>query len=363
VSSRGMSLNFRVVALLGVLGLCSCSLAAAGGPLATALARNAVDAPLRAAEGVVEAVRQTVIAPQVSGAIVQLLVKPGDAVKAGQVLVRIDARAAERGAVASAAEAQAARATWDIAQKDYERQRQLQARQFISQSALDRAEAQLKSARAQTEAQLAQAAVGRTQSGYFTLTAPYSGVVAEVPVTQGDMALPGRALMTLYDPAALRVTATVPQSVATRLRRDQPVKLELPGLLEAHRWQTSRSVTVLPTADTTTHTMQVRLDLPVGLTGVTPGMFARAWLPEADDGAERSQSGVLSLAHRRILVPASAVFRRAEFSAVYVVDAQGRPSLRLVRTGRALGGDIEVLSGLAVGERVALEPLAAAQVR
>lgn len=350
--SRGISSKIRAVAALGLFG---CSLATAVGPLASAPARNEVEAPLRAAEGVVEALRQTIIAPQVSGAIVQLLVKPGDTIKAGQVLARIDARAAASGAAASAAEAQAARATWDIAQKDYERQRQLHARQFISQAALDRAEAQLKSARAQTEAQLAQADVTRTQSGFYVLTAPYNGVVAEVPVTQGDMAQPGKAIMTVYDPSALRVTANVPQGAAVRLQPTQPVKLELPGLAEAQRWQTSRSVTVLPTADATTHTVQVRIELPAGLAGATPGMFARVWLPEAAQATEHTQV--------RILVPASAVFRRAEFSAVYVVDAQGRPTLRLVRTGRAIGNETEVLSGLAAGERVALDPAAAAQMK
>ncbi len=339
-------------ALLCLLGY---SLGALGAPLASAPARNAAEAPLRAAEGVVEAVRQSVIAPQVSGAIVQLLVKAGDTIKAGQVLARIDARAAASGAAASVAEAQAARATLDIAQKDYDRQRQLQARQFISQAALDRSEAQLKSARAQTEAQLAQADVTRTQSGFYVLTAPYSGVVAEVPATQGDMAQPGKAIMTVYDPSALRVTANVPQGAAVRLQPNQPVKLELPSLPEAQRWQTSRSIIVFPTADATTHTVQVRIDLPAGLAGVTPGMFARVWLPELDEGAGRAQA--------RILVAASAVFRRAEFNAVYVVDAQGRPMLRLVRTGRAIGNDIEVLSGLAAGEQVALDPAAAAQMK
>ena len=57
----------------------------------------------------------------------------------------------------------------------------------------------------------------RTQTGFYVVRAPFAGVVSEVPVQLGDMAMPGRPLVTVYDPAALRVTAAVPQSVAQRL--------------------------------------------------------------------------------------------------------------------------------------------------
>ncbi len=97
-------------------------------------------------DGVVEAVRQTVVAAQVAGAVVALAVKAGDKVKAGQVLVRLDARAAEQNAAASAAQVQAARAALDAATRDYERQKQLFEKNYISQAALDQAEAQYKTA-------------------------------------------------------------------------------------------------------------------------------------------------------------------------------------------------------------------------
>ena len=304
-------------------------------------------------DGVVEAVRQTVIASQVPGAVLALTVKAGDSVKAGQVLARLDARVAQQNAAAGDAQVRAARAEQELATREVERQRQLFAKQYISQAALERAEAQFKATDAQVAAQLAQAGAARTQSGYYVLSAPYAGVIAEVSVVQGDMALPGRALMTLYDPAALRVTAPLPQASAARLSAAdaaRTTRIEVPGLAAARANQMPTRISVLPTADPATHTVPVRFDLPAG-SGATPGMFARVWLPLAGSG------------DARIYIPSTSLVRRAEMNGVYVLDAAGKPLLRQVRLGRVSGESVEVLAGVAIGERVVLDPQAAARVR
>ena len=180
--------------------------------------------------------RQTVVAAQVSGAVVALEVKAGDVVKAGQVLARIDARAAEQNVAASDAQVQSARATLDVATKDFERQKQLFEKNYISQAALERAEAQFKATQAQVAAQLAQAGAARTQSGFFVVKAPYAGVVAEVPVALGDMAMPGRAAADAVRPGALRVTAAVPQTDIARIAPGKPAKIEFPGLPADRQW-------------------------------------------------------------------------------------------------------------------------------
>lgn len=306
-------------------------------------------------DGVVEAVRQTVVAAQVPGAVVQLDVKAGDRVRAGQVLLRLDARAADQGAAASDAQVQAARASLDLAGKDFERQKQLFQQNFISRASLERAESEFKATQAQVNAQVAQSGAARTQSGFYIVRAPFAGVVAEVPVSLGDMAMPGRALLTLYDPAALRVTASVPQTVAAQLSTDQRPRLELPGLPAARIWVTPVGVQLLPTVDPGTHTVQLRADLPAGLADVAPGMFARVWLalPSAQSGAGSAP----------VSVAAAAIVRRAEMTGLYVLDANGKPVLRQVRLGPVRGDQVEVLSGLMPGERVVTDPQAAARVR
>jgi multidrug efflux system membrane fusion protein len=339
--------------LATALALAATGLATAE-PLASVSARSATGGASASYDGVVEALRQTVIAAQVSGAVVQLDVKAGDRVKAGQLLLRIDARAAEQASAASDAQVRAAKAAAEVATKEYERQQRLQADNFISAAALDRARAEYQAALAQAQAQAAQAGAVRTQSGFYVVRAPYAGLVSEVAVTLGDMALPGRALVTLYDPAALRVTAPVPQSVATRVQGNaaDAVRVELPGLPAAQQTQTPRRVEVLPAADAATHTQTVRAELAPGLAGALPGQFARLWLP----GAAGERNG-------GIWVPASALVRRAEMSGVYVLDAQGRALLRQVRIGRRQGDEVELLSGVAAGERIATDPQAAARTR
>jgi RND family efflux transporter MFP subunit len=302
-------------------------------------------------DGVVEAVRQTVLAAQVAGAVVALDVKVGDPVKAGQVLVRIDARAADQNAAAGDAQVQAARASLEMATKELDRQKQLFQKNYISQAALERAESQFRSSRAQVAAQLAQAGATRTQSGFYIVKAPYAGIVSELPVTLGDMALPGKPLLTLYDPAALRVTVALPQSAAAGLAADAPIKVEVPGLPAGRAWIVPTRVVALPTVDPGTHTVQLRLDLPSATAGLAPGLFARAWLPASGEG------------RMRLDVPVEAVVRRAEMTGLYVVGADGRPQLRQVRLGPTQSGSVEVLSGVSAGERVALDPQAAARIR
>ncbi len=320
-------------------------------------AQAAASAAASAFDGVVEAVRQTVVAAQVSGAVVQLDAKVGDRVKAGQVLLRIDARAADQNAAAGDAQVQAGRAALELASKDFERQKQLFQKSFISQAALERAESEFKSTQAQAHAQLAQAGAARTQSGFYVVRAPFDGVIAEVPVSLGDMAMPGRPLLTLYDPAALRVTAAVPQSIAAQTVAGLAPRIELPGLPAASAWLTPAQVQLLPTVDPATHTVQLRADLPAGMTGVSPGMFARLWLP-----LPRTQGGA-GLDAVPLSVPLKAIVRRAEMTGLYVLDPSGKPVLRQVRLGRALGDRVEILSGLMAGERVVSDPQAAARTR
>ena len=326
--------------------------------LATAAVQSARAGGTTGYDGVVEAVRQTVVAAQVAGAVTALDVKAGDRVQAGQVLARIDARAANQNMVAGDAQVRAADAALDMAAKDYDRQQQLFGKNYISQAALERAEAQFKAAQAQVAAQRAQAGATRTQSGFFVVKAPYAGIVSDVPISLGDMAMPGRALLTLYDPLALRVSVAVPQSVPLDVAgtagsgATTQIKVQFPGVPGAREWAVASRVSLLPNADPGTHTQQLRLDLPAGLAGLSPGRFARVWLPASGEGRDAG-----------LYAPVAAVVRRAEMTAVYVVDAAGRPVLRQVRLGAASGDVIEILSGVSAGERVALDPQAAARVR
>jgi RND family efflux transporter MFP subunit len=293
-------------------------------------------------------VRQATLAAQVAGAIVRIGVQVGDRVRAGQELLRIDAHAAALVVQSNASQVDAARANLAVAAKEFERQQQLVQQQYISPAALERSQAQFQSAQALVQSLQAQTNVVQTQQGFYVISAPFSGIVSELTVALGDMAMPGRPLVTLYDPSQLRVTAAVPHSAMPASL--DGAQLEWPANGQGKTMVPVRSITVLPQIDAATHSAQIRFPLPA-VSGALPGSFVRVWLPAP-------RAPMTSAA--RVFVPASAVLRRAELTAVYLLDAQGHPTLRQVRVGRSQGQQVEVLSGLRAGERVATDPQAAA---
>ena len=296
------------------------------------------------AEAVIEAVRQSTVAAQVAGRIIDLRFDVGDFVKKGDVIVRIDERAAAQAQEASEAQVRQAEAELRNARVQYERSKQLVAQKFLSEAALDKAESDYKAAQERMTALLAGASLAATERGFATVVAPYSGVVSARHVELGEMATPGKPLMTGFDPATLRVTATVPQAQIGAIQASGKARVEIPSV---GKWIEARRVTIVPSADPRTHTTQVRLELPADVRGVYPGIYARAHFVVGREP--------------RLLVPRAAVVRRSEVVAAYVVGGDGSVQLRQIRLGTA--GDetsVEVLAGLRPGERVALEPLKAA---
>ena len=281
------------------------------------------------AEAIVEAVRQATIAAQVQGRVIEARFDAGSRVKAGQVLMRIDEREAvqaQAGAQARLVDARAA----------FERSKSLLAQKFISPAAVDRAEADYQAA-------AASAGQARTVTGFATIRAPFAGIVAQRHTELGEMAEPGKPLITVFAPNSLRVIASIPQHKLAAVRQALRARIEFP---ETGKWVDALSVEVLPTADAQTHVVRARAYLPDRLPGIIPGMFVRAHF-------------VVGKA-RKLQLPAAAVLRRGELTGVYVIDEKALPHLRQVRLGEASsGGDIEVLAGLDAGEKVALDPVKA----
>ena len=320
--------------VFGVLALASLdSPPAQAETLATLVVQpHAVDRTLPV-EANVEAVAQTTLTAQVSGRVVEMRVDAGQSVRKGDLLLRIDAR--EAGEVVAGASAQLINA-----RANYERLANLRRQNFVSAAALDKAKADLDAA----QATRGQASVS---VAHASVSAPFAGVVAQRLIEQGDTATPGRPLLSLYDPAGLRVTASIPQYQLPQVRNVRQARVEFP---ELGLWVDATSLALLPTADAATHVSQIRVGLPAQLKDVIPGMFARVHFVTGQA--------------QRLTVPASALVRRGEVAAVYVQNAAGVSppwSLRQLRLGEKLGGgEVEVLAGLSSGERVVVDPVRAA---
>ncbi len=327
---------------LFLMFLCLPALARAALPFATApVEYRPVDAGY-AAEAVVEAGRQSTIAAQVAGRILELKWDAGDAVRQGQVLVRIDDSEARPNIAGNQAQVAQAQANLVNAQAQYERTQKLVAKKFISQSALDQSRAAYDAAQAQVAAARAGVAQASATRNFSTIAAPFSGLISARLAQAGEMASLGRELLTLFDPATLRVVASIPQDRLDEVRKSGHASVEIPSL---GRWVEASSVTVLPEADSRTHISRVRLELPKNTVGIYPGMFVRAHFATGQA--------------KKLLVPVAAIVRRSEVTGVYVVD-QGKLQFRQVRLGEVSGSAVvEVLSGLTTGEQVVTEPVKA----
>jgi RND family efflux transporter MFP subunit len=259
------------------------------------------------------------------------------------VIVRIDPTEVNQAYAASQAQIAQAEATLRNAKAQFERTQRLVERKFVSDAALDKAQADYLAAQAQRAAAEAGGGQAAATRSYASVIAPYSGVVSARHVELGEIAVPGKPLMTGFDPGELRVTASLPQFQLDTVRKFARASVEFPALNK--RIEASR-MTILPAADSQTHTTQVRLDLPAGIEGLYPGMFARAYFAIGRV--------------KKLLIPASAVALRSEVAGAYVVGENGDIRFRQLRLGEpAGGGEVEVLAGLAPGEKLALDPVAA----
>lgn len=299
-------------------------------------------------DGALQAVQQSTVAAQVPGNVMALTVKAGDRVRRGQALARIDERDVQ--AAFARADAGVAQADAELrnARVNAERTRDLRAQGFVSQAALDTADTQLKAAQAglrQAEAARSQAALAR---GFAQVTAPFDAVVLATHVEPGDLAAPGRPLATVYVPGRLRAVAQVPASRSAAARGAGRVEVQLPD----GRWIEPGTRTELPGADAVSQTVEWRFELPAAASaGLVPGAAVRVRFSGAPAAAAAGPA-------TRLAVPASAVLRRGELTAVYA--AQGAAwLLKPVRLGSQQGDSVEVLAGLKAGERIALDPVRA----
>ena len=303
-------------------------------------------AGVHVADASIQAVRQSVVSAQVSGRVIELAVRAGDAVRAGQLVARIDDRELGAAEAASRAATLEAQANLARAELDYRRAQELAKRNFVSTAALDQAENQVKALRARVESLRASSEAAGAARSHAVLMAPYDGLVASTQVEVGDMAMPGKPVVTLFEPGKLRAVAYVPEAPMEEIRAG--LGTNRPEIELAGQTLVGTQATVLPAADPATRTTEIRVDLPASVQAM-PGQFARARFAL---GAAQSVS--------RLAIPAAAVLRRGELTAVYVRTAEGRFQQRQVRLGEALPeGRVEVLAGLKAGENVALEPVKA----
>jgi RND family efflux transporter MFP subunit len=309
-------------------------------------------------DAVVEAVNHSTVSSRISAQVIEINFDVNDVVPKGAVIMKFEAaefkaRVAqiEANILADKAQGHEAVARQKEARSEAKRVKSLYARKLISQAALDAANANLSAAnarvqaiQAQSKSRQAQLAEAKVQLSYTQIIAPYSGVVTERFIELGEMVSPGQHLMTGVSLAHLRAVVNVPQYLLSDIQ-----SAVNPEFIFDDRVIKGEKVTIIPHADSASHSFLIRVDFPEAVKNIYPGSFGKLYFPT---GAEQVR-----------VVPQSTLVQRSEVAGVYVLTDDQPLIFRQIRLGRLLEGNYrEVLAGLSVGEKIASDPLEAAQL-
>jgi multidrug efflux pump subunit AcrA (membrane-fusion protein) len=332
------------------------------------------------AVGTVRSTQQSVVSSRLVARVVAVHVRAGERVKAGQVLVELDdadvqaqlhkAQAGrreaqygpeevERAIQAAARAVEAAQAQEDVAAATFRRYQVLRERRAVAPQEYDEITAKYKAATAtvarareeqaalrakqhQVVERLAQAKAEVAQAqallDYTRLRASIPGTVVAKPVEVGNLVSPGVSLCTI-EAERYRFEATVQESDIQKIHTGQQATVSLDALGTD---LTASVVEMVPAADPLSRTFTVKLDLPAA-PGLSSGLYGKARFSVGQRQA--------------LLLPQQALVERGQLQGVFVVEPDHIARLRLVKTGKSVGDQVEILSGLHVGERTIVEGL------
>jgi RND family efflux transporter MFP subunit len=313
------------------------------------------------AVGTVRARVAATVSAKVMGYVREVQVDAGDRVHAGQSLITIDSRDLDAGLRRSQAglnEAKsamsevdsaisAAGAQLELAQATFRRMTDLHDKNSITEQEFDEASARLRMAEANVEMaqskksqltekiQQAQEAVASAEimKSYAEITAPFEGTVTNKMVEPGNLTAPGAPLLTIEQAGSYRLEARVEESRLPSIRTGDEVEVELDALSET---LTARVSEIVPAVDASSRAFLVRINLP-NRPNLRSGLFGRARFATGEQSA--------------VVVPEDAVVSRGQVRLVYAIEG-GHARGRLVTLGQTRDGMVEVLSGLAGGERI-----------
>ncbi len=317
--------------------------------------------------GTVSPRSSAVVSAQVMGEIRKVMVDEGDIIKKGDLLATIEDRqisARFRQATAGLREAvqgeQTARAglggaeaSAGLAEATYKRFKSLMDNQSVSRQKFDEVEAHYTQALAALNQAKSMAAAARERTSQAkealaaaesvlkdtTLTAPYDGKVTARLVDPGDLAAPGTPLLKIEETGIQKVHFVVPESQIQRIGLTDSVSVIIPSV-KADPVR-GKVIAIDPSADPSTRSFRVKVALDP-LPGLRSGIFARVLLPTED--------AVM------LLIPKTAVVAQGQLTAVFLVGPGNIARFRIIRLGRPIGDDLEVVSGLQTGDRYVIRP-------
>lgn len=343
--SYAVARNVILVALLTGIAACNRGTAAESdstavtpmtiGPENIAVVVNGSLSSGPAISGALMPEREAMVRAQVGGSVLETYAEQGQAVRAGQVLARIDGGGLQEAFLSARAGLTSARNNADIAQRELARSQKLLAAGAIAERDIEQTRRSAVAATAALADARARLSMAQKQVGNTTLTAPISGVVSDRQASAGDVLQPGGAMFTIVDPSSMRLEAAVPAEYLSQVRIGNPVSFTVTGYPD--REFVGRVARINPTADPATRQVKIFISIPNTAGTLVGGLYA---------------NGRLSSAVRTgLTVPVSAIDGRSSVPGVLRLK-QGKVERTPVQLGlRDEGADkIEIISGVQAGD-------------
>jgi len=290
--------------------------------------------------GMVSAKQTAVISTKVMGYIEKISVKPGDVVKRGQTLVVInssDLKAKEAQAQAMVTEAEAVQKD---AQRDYQRFKTLYEQESVSDKELENVTLRYTSAKAHVQMARQGLKDVRSQLAYTNVKAPFSGVVTQRTIDEGNLANPGMPLLCVEQSGDMNVTASVPENYVTSIHVGDQVKIDVKSVSMMINGTVSE---LSPSATMTGGQYGLKISISQkDKAKLRAGMYAGIHL--SNHSAERTAA--------QILVKKTSIIIKDQLTGVYVADKDNRALLHWVRLGNEIGDEVVILSGINTTDRV-----------
>ncbi|KZN43515.1 efflux RND transporter periplasmic adaptor subunit [Pseudoalteromonas luteoviolacea] len=283
----------------------------------------------------VSAQENTRVASRILAQIESIEVRAGQAVKQGQIIATLADEQLQTTVKQVSAQSEANDVQLAQAQKQLNRVNALLDRGLVARDQVDKWQSSVDELSARRTALIEQLKGAKVALGYTQIVAPISGVVVERLVEPGDMVTPGMAVLDLFNPASLQISASVGASLVSKLQVGAELAVKIGALERMLQGQISE---IVPVADNLARQFLIKLDV-VTPAGIKPGMYAEVYLP--------------SQTVNRVLIPSKLVKRAGQLTMVDVIE-NGVRSRRLIRLGSRYGDSVMVISGLSAGEVLAI---------
>jgi RND family efflux transporter MFP subunit len=274
------------------------------------------------------------ITSRITGYIREILVREGEPVSKGALLVSLESSDVEGAIEQSAAIVGKADTALKDAEIDVERYESLFKKGSVPENALRKIRLQRDVSRDNLCAVQAAHETAKSQRQYIQIKSPVDGVVVKRQKRAGDLAVPGFPIISIESGKALLFKSFVPESQIQKILQGADVTVDIDALGKTLNGQISR---IVPSGDPVTRSYEIKISLNDS-TGLLPGMFGRV---RFRIGTEKAP-----------VIARTAVVERGGLRGVFVVDTEQRAHFRWLRFGREWPDRLQVQAGLSQGERI-----------